>query len=284
MPVNDDVDAVRERSDSDERAMNPADSDGSQQSTAGDGSQPSTATHTLPINELFHSLQGEGKLAGVPTVFVRTSGCNLRCWFCDSYHTSWEPTHATMSLEEIVSTVEQYTQTTHVVVTGGEPLIHDDIVPLLGRLDEQGYHTTVETNGTIYRDAPIHLASVSPKLASSTPTAATDPNGDGEWADRHERDRIDFEALARLVDAYESQLKFVVTGRDDLPEIEEIVEGVRARTDSHVRDTDVLLMPEGTTRAELNETRRTVAELAAEHGYRYTPRIHVDVWNDAPGT
>ncbi len=116
---------------------------------------------TLPINELFYSLQGEGTLAGMPSVFVRTSGCNLRCWFCDSYHTSWEPTHGAMTLDEIVADVESHEQAEHVVLTGGEPLVHEQSVELLERLDELGYHTTVETNGTIYRDAPIDLASIS---------------------------------------------------------------------------------------------------------------------------
>ncbi|MFD1646874.1 7-carboxy-7-deazaguanine synthase QueE [Haloarchaeobius litoreus] len=238
----------------------------------------------LPINELFYSLQGEGELAGVPSVFVRTSGCNLRCWFCDSYHTSWEPSHTQMRLDEIVDEVESYEQANHVVLTGGEPLIHEDAVTLLERLDERGYHTTVETNGTIYRDAPIDLASISPKLASSTPTAEKDPKGDGEWADRHESRRLDIEALAELVDTYESQLKFVVTDEEDIPEIESIVEKVRDAAWTTVRDSDVLLMPEGMTRDDLDERRNEVAELAIEHGYRYTPRLHVDLWNDAPGT
>jgi 7-carboxy-7-deazaguanine synthase len=238
----------------------------------------------LPINELFYSLQGEGKLSGVPTVFVRTSGCNLRCWFCDSYHTSWEPTHATMAVEEIVAEVESHDQADHVVVTGGEPMIHDDIVPLLDELDELGYHTTVETNGTIHRDAPIDLASISPKLASSTPTPERDPKGDGEWAEKHENRRIDIDALAELVEEYDSQLKFVVTGAEDMSEIETVVERVRSAAAGPVPDSDVLLMPEGTTRAELDDRRERVAELAMEFGYRYTPRLHVDLWNDAPGT
>jgi len=129
----------------------------------------------LPVNELFYSLQGEGKLTGTPSVFVRTSGCNLRCWFCDSYHTSWEPTHATMSVDDIVEEVQSHEDADHVVLTGGEPLIHDDAVTLLEQLDDLGYHTTVETNGTIHRDAPIDLASISPKLASSTPTPKKTP-------------------------------------------------------------------------------------------------------------
>jgi 7-carboxy-7-deazaguanine synthase len=163
-------------------------------------------------------------------------------------------------------------------------MIHESVVDLLDRLGDAGYHTTVETNGTIYRDAHVDLASISPKLASSTPTAERDPKGAGEWADRHEERRVDIDALAALVDAYDSQLKFVVTGPEDLPEIEALVDRVRAATDATVADADVLLMPEGATRERLDETRETVAQLAMEHGYRYTPRLHVDLWNDAPGT
>lgn len=238
----------------------------------------------LPINEIFYSLQGEGKLAGVPTVFVRTSGCNLRCWYCDSYHTSWEPTHAWMDVDEVVGEVEEHTEAEHVVLTGGEPMMHEESIELLNSFGAAGYHTTVETNGTIYRDAHIDLASISPKLASSIPTAEKDPKGEGEWADRHESRRIDIDALTGLVDDYDSQLKFVVTGEDDMPEIENLVEQVREATKAAVLDSDILLMPEGMTREQLDESREDVAELAMEYGYRYTPRLHVDLWNDAPGT
>ncbi|WP_367176392.1 7-carboxy-7-deazaguanine synthase QueE [Haloarcula rubripromontorii] len=240
-------------------------------------------TGDLPINELFQSLQGEGRLAGVPSVFVRTSGCNLRCWFCDSYHTSWEPTHDWFAVDDVLAAIEEY-DADHVVLTGGEPLIHDASEDLLERLADRGYHTTVETNGTVVPDAPIDLASVSPKLASSTPTADRDPDGDGEWADRHEQRRLDVPTLAELVETYDTQLKFVVTGREDMAEIERLLERVRDAASACVRDDDVLLMPEGQTRDQLESTRETVADLALEYGYRYTPRLHVDLWNDAPGT
>jgi len=243
----------------------------------------SDAEGDLPINELFCSLQGEGMLAGVPSVFVRTSGCNLRCWFCDSYHTSWEPTGDWYSVEALVAAVAEY-DADHVVLTGGEPLVHDRSVALLDRLAERGYHTTVETNGTIYRDAPIDLASVSPKLASSTPTADRDPKGDGEWAERHDERRLDVDTLARFVETYDTQLKFVVTGPDDMAELEALVADVREAASVSLPDDRVLLMPEGQTRDRLTETRRVVADLAVAYGYRYTPRLHVDLWNDAPGT
>ncbi len=258
----------------------------------------------LPINELFYSLQGEGTLAGVPSVFVRTSGCNLRCWFCDSYHTSWEPTHAWMGLDEIIAEVESFDEATHVVLTGGEPMLHDESVALLERFDELGYHTTVETNGTIFRDAPIDLASISPKLENSTPTPERDPRseisqesrngkrrpagaedrGEGEFESRHERDRIDLEAMSQLLESADFQLKFVVTGEDDMPEILSLLGDLRSESSVPITDDDVLLMPEGATRERLAETRTRVAELAMEHGFRYTPRLHVDLWNDAPET
>jgi len=250
---------------------------------AGSGADASPDGVALPVNELFASLQGEGKLAGVPSVFVRTSGCNLRCWFCDSYHTSWEPTHAWLSLDDIVTEVAAH-DADHVVLTGGEPLVHDETAALLDRLDDAGYHVTVETNGTVDVDAPVDLASISPKLATSTPTPDRDPAGEGEWADRHDERRLDVDVLARLTERYDFQLKFVVTGPEDVPEIDSLVERVRDASAATIRDTDVLLMPEGQTRDRLESTRRVVADLAREHGYRYTPRLHVDLWNDAPET
>ncbi|SHH56784.1 7-carboxy-7-deazaguanine synthase QueE [Halobaculum gomorrense] len=244
----------------------------------------------LPVNELFSSLQGEGTLAGVPSTFVRTSGCNLRCWFCDSSHTSWEPTHAWMSVDDVVAAVEERTPD-HVVLTGGEPAIHDESFELLRRLDDD-YHLTVETNGTVVppKGTPVDLVSISPKLASSTPTADRIPAGvegdtDADAADRaerHEAARVELAALAALVERYESQLKFVVTGRDDMTEIVDLVDRVREAASVPVPDDEVLLMPEGQTREQLAGTRETVADLALEYGFRYTPRIHVDVWNDAP--
>jgi 7-carboxy-7-deazaguanine synthase len=239
--------------------------------------------HSLPVNELFYSLQGEGRFAGVPSVFVRTSGCNLRCWYCDSYHTSWEPTHAWMDLDAIIDEVQGYGRAEHVVLTGGEPLIHDEAGSLLDRLDELGYHLTVETNGTVFCDAPIDLVSISPKLASSIPTPEMDPIGDGNWEERHDERRIDIDVLARLVDTYESQLKFVVTEGADMAEITHIVNRVRDASETEIRDSAVFLMPEGVTSDRLAETRPVTAELAMEYGYRYTPRLHVNLWEDAPG-
>ena len=259
--------------------------DAADRDALGDDADGSGDRSGLPINELFASLQGEGRLAGTPSVFVRTSGCNLRCWFCDSYHTSWEPTHAWLSREEIVAEVESY-DADHVVLTGGEPLLHEESVALLEDLADRGYHTTVETNGTIYRDAPIDLASISPKLESSTPTPERAPDGTdpGRWEERHERERIDLEALARLVDDYDHQVKFVVTDESDMPEIVSLLEDLREAATGPVRDENVLLMPEGATRERLAETRTRVADLAMEYGFRYTPRLHVDLWNDAPET
>ena len=250
-----------------------------------DRSQNDTETEAegLPVNELFYSIQGEGKLAGVPSVFIRTSGCNLRCWFCDSYHTSWEPTHDWMNTEGIIEEVNTHTQADHVVLTGGEPLIHEESAHLINALGNEGYHITVETNGTIHRDAAIDLASISPKLSSSTPTPAKDPKGNGEWSEKHKKRRIDMATLTRLIDNYPFQLKFVITAPEDLDEINDLIKQVRQQTSTQLRNQDVLLMPEGQTEGEIAGKREIVADLAMEHGYRYTPRLHVNLWNDEAG-
>ena len=128
------------------------------------------------------------------------------------------------------------------------------------------------------------IASVSPKLTSSTPTPERSPTDAGEWEGRHEQRRVDIETLTGLIESFDYQLKFVVTDRDDMPEINGLVSRIRGATTESVPDDHVLLMPEGRTREALAETRETVAELAMEHGYTYIPRLHVDLWNDAAGT
>src|SRR5437870_10464295 len=103
--------------------------------------------HPMKIAEIFHSIQGEGKLAGAPSVFVRTSGCNLRCVWCDTPYTSWNPEGADMPMEAILAEVRRH-GASHVVVTGGEPMIPEGIVDLTRSLD---MHVTIETAGTVFK-------------------------------------------------------------------------------------------------------------------------------------
>ena len=172
----------------------------------------------MKIAEIFHSLQGEGILVGVPSVFIRTSGCNLRCSWCDTPYTSWKPEGEELSLDCIMQQVSAY-PARHVVVTGGEPMIAPEIVALTERL--RGKHVTVETAGTIFKPVNCDLMSISPKLANSTP--------EGRWAAQHERLRIQPEILARLMGAYDYQLKFVIARPEDVEEARALVESARGR-------------------------------------------------------
>src|SRR5213078_4685298 len=104
----------------------------------------------MRIAEIFYSIQGEGRLTGVPSVFVRTSGCNLRCWYCDTPYTSWKPEGEAMNVADVVAAVDRY-PTRHVVVTGGEPLLAPDIEELCEALKERHYHITVETAATVFK-------------------------------------------------------------------------------------------------------------------------------------
>jgi 7-carboxy-7-deazaguanine synthase len=125
----------------------------------------------MKIAEVYASLQGEGLLAGTPSTFVRTSGCNLRCVWCDTPFTSWKPEGRELTGAEVRAAVEALAPR-HVVLTGGEPLLFDDVAPLASGLRRDGFHVTVETAGTVLpaADGPLFdLVSISPKLASSAP-------------------------------------------------------------------------------------------------------------------
>src|SRR5688572_246977 len=112
----------------------------------------------MKIAELFYSIQGEGKLTGVPSVFVRASGCNLRCTWCDTPYASWSPEGENLEIDAIVRQVRTY-PSKHVVLTGGEPMIMPDIVQLCAAL-KPDYHVTIETAATVYEPALLDLASL----------------------------------------------------------------------------------------------------------------------------
>src|SRR5277367_2480338 len=116
----------------------------------------------MKLAELFYSIQGEGKLAGVPSVFVRASGCNLRCVWCDTPYASWNPEGEEVAVSEIVRRVNEL-PAKHVVVTGGEPMIMPDIAELCSALKESGHHITIETAATVFETVAMDLASLSPK-------------------------------------------------------------------------------------------------------------------------
>ncbi len=227
----------------------------------------------MKISEVFSSIQGEGILAGVPSLFIRTSGCNLRCHWCDTPYTSWEPEGDDWPVDRIVDWVKQHPSYRHVVLTGGEPMIQPELPHLARQLDDLGLHITVETAGTIAAELPCHLMSISPKLSNSTPI---EQDG-GRWAARHERLRLNEGVLRQLTNSYVYQLKFVVTRVEDLDEIRPIVDLCGAPVER------VLLMPEGRTREEIQARAGWLVEMCKAAGYRYCPRLHVELYGNRRG-
>ena len=222
----------------------------------------------MKIAEIFYSLQGEGSLVGVPSVFVRTSGCNLRCSWCDTPYTSWNPEGAEMTVDQILDEVARY-PARYVVVTGGEPMIAPGIESLAAGLRESEKHITIETAGTVFKPVNCDLMSISPKLSNSTP--------EGPFAAQHERLRIQPEILRSLVSRYAYQLKFVIASEGDVAEARNVAGSLGADADH------IILMPEGTDAATLHERSLWLADICKQYGYRFSPRLHVDLWGARRG-
>jgi 7-carboxy-7-deazaguanine synthase len=222
------------------------------------------------VAETFTSIQGEGILAGTPSFFIRSSGCNLRCRWCDTPYSSWLPEGRRTPTAELVAEATA-SGVRHVVVTGGEPLLQRTIAELTRRLGACGLHLTVETAGTVDPEFHCDLLSVSPKTANSDPQ--------GSWRGRHRARRRDLAPLRRLLDRFpDHQLKFVVQDGDDIPEVLQLLDVVGG-VDRH----RVLLMAEGRSAEEVAARAPTVAALCVEHGFRYTPRLHLDLFGDGRG-
>ena len=228
------------------------------------------------ISEIFYSLQGEGELTGVPSVFVRTSGCNLRCNWCDTPYASWNPEGRQMTVEEIMAEVVTH-PAKHVVLTGGEPMVAPGIHELAFQLQENGYHITIETAATVApRGIACDLASLSPKLAHSAPDARLDDT----WRKKHEELRWQPGVVENWIAAGNYQLKFVLGSEADLAEIEAMIH----ETGCAVPPSKILLMPEGTTVETLRAKAGWLGELCKARGYRYAPRLQIELYGNKRGT
>jgi 7-carboxy-7-deazaguanine synthase len=228
----------------------------------------------MRIAEIYSSVQGEGFLTGTESVFVRTSGCNLRCWFCDTRHASWQPTGEDMSVHTVLRRVIAQ-GLEHVVITGGEPMLFAELIPLCETLNDQGRHITVETAGTLYLPLRCDLMSISPKLSNST------PRGDKHerWRRRHERTRHAPDVIRRLTREHAYQVKFVIDVPEDLTEVDQYL--------SEFPQLDrncVMLMPQGTALAELRQTQQWLEPYCQQHGFRFCSRKHIEWFGLVRGT
>ena len=231
----------------------------------------------MKISELFFSIQGEGELTGIPSVFVRTSGCNLRCRWCDTKYSSWTPEGENVDIEELVEKVCSY-PARHVVITGGEPMIAKDIKEFVDLLKQSGKHITIETAGTIAPNGiQCDLASISPKLSDSTPEKGEISE---EWIERHDSTRIDYNILNEWIDSYEFQLKFVVSRKEEINEVKCIIDKIK----SDILPEKVLLMPEGTDSETIHSRYDMLVDLCKENGFRMCNRLHLDLFGNTRGT
>ena len=248
------------------------------------------------------TLQGEGKFLGVPSLFLRTSMCNLRCLWdnknglpntCDTSYSSFKPERNPMDIDIIARIIRNNIgNAKHLVITGGEPVYQaKGILQLMDSLTDLGLVYTIETNGSVYNEElfkRVQLISFSPKLKSSNPT-------------KEKLDQLGMKlspilikqhdiARQRAVDTVrkavtrcgwnwktDMQVKFVVTDRSDLDCIkEEFLDKI-----PHLKPSQIYLMPEGITRADLALKQMWVIEECIKHGYNFAQRLHIEIWGEA---
>lgn len=273
----------------------------------------------LRVNEMFCSIQGEGKFTGIPSFFVRTVGCNLRCVFsnsiCDTAYTSFKPEKPLYDtwddlMNDFQKMIDNNPTVCHLVISGGEPLIqHNDLKEFINRVhSKKQFIITIETNGTLPAIEPwddsdfnywVDLWSVSPKLSTSVDHQCkflTEAQ-----RDNHDKTRINYDNLASYIiatrkadesnRAYEPdfedgtpdyQLKFVYSGEDSVGEIKEILTGLsnEYNIDFDNLNKHVMLMPEGTTNDQLKDIQQECAKVCIREGWQFCDRLHIRIWGD----
>ena len=242
----------------------------------------------MKISELFYSVQGEGRRAGTPSFFIRTNHCNLRCKFtggnlCDTSYTSWFPDDiknlGEVDISGIISEYKKYL-CRDIVITGGEPAMHDDeLEELCSELKKVNpvCFITIETNGTFTGNflKLTDLISVSPKLKSSVPFNT-------EFEKMHEKNRINIQVLKqinllKINKSSDVQWKFVFTGENDIAEIKALQKKIGFKNE------DVFLMPEGITKEEIEMKRLDTINESLKNEFNYTDRLHILIWGNKRG-
>ena len=276
----------------------------------------------LPIIEMFTSIQGEGIYTGVPSLFVRVSGCNLRCVFgnsrCDTPYSSFEAEkpicdNVNDATKKIADIFRRNPQIKHLVITGGEPMLYANAIKELisnvdAELNNYSIIITIETNGTLPAfgtwskseldyDYVIDLWSISPKLSTSVDYDNKYLTTEQRYM--HDKTRINIKNLASYVktvlnfdiDEYEDnippqfQFKFVYTNEDSVKEIKTLLREIEKEVDLEegYLNNYVLLMPEGVNNEQLDNISQECVEVCMREGWRFCDRLHIRVWGDKRG-
>ena len=222
------------------------------------------------IAEVYESFQGEGPWAGLESLFIRTSGCNLRCWFCDTPYTSWTPEGRQHTLDELSDAVYG-SSARHVVVTGGEPMLAAQLTELTEVCRDADKVITIETAGTVDRSVECDLMAVSPKRPNSVPA---DPG----WRVRHEETRHQPAIIRSLLSRYECILKFVINHQRDVGDVLDYLQEF-----PEVNPEQVWLMPQARDADELQLRSDWVGEAAHRHAFQFSSRLQIERFGNVRG-
>ena len=243
----------------------------------------------LPIVEVYTAVQSEGSRAGYPTVVIRTTGCTHRCYFgeggwCDSWYTSIHPEKGKYSFNDIIKMYDDNPQISEMMLTGGSPTMHKKLVNELTHFaNERDIFITIETEGSHFlpTDYPINLLSISPKLSNSVPVLGVlTPQGavtDQNMIDRHNRYRLNYDAIAKQIDYHSDyHIKPVWDGKDQnaLNEILDFIKELKIPNDK------VWFMPAGDSREALFKSYPVLFDWVRDNGYRMTWRPHIIAFED----
>ena len=233
------------------------------------------------IAETFYSIQGEGKFIGIPTFFIRTSGCNLRCEWrdvgtsevtrCDTPYTSWNPVGTHESVDELVLHKVMVTNAEYVDITGGEPFLQKELPELASALVSRSYHVSVETNGTIFKELPAEVyMSISPTLNNSVPMGS-------RYEAMHRQAMRNDDAMRILMDRHDYQFKFVIAEQQDIDDVELLRLALR------IPPEKIYLMPEGIDSETIRARSEWIVELCKVHGFNFSDRLHIHLWGNRRG-